>query len=210
MEQRKNYIHIVTALLLITFIIITIIVGILLNKRSKTEKKWKEAVENTKAYSELYSNSEHKNRAFKLTIDQLKNSNDSIFQKLNEARKDLKVKDSKLKSLQYVSSSFYKVDTITVRDTIFKDSHVNIDTLLSDEWYSVKVGLKYPSTVTVEPSFKSIKYIVVSAKKETVNPPKRFFLFRWFQKKQIRLNVDVVEKNPYVQSQDNRFVEIVR
>ena len=65
-------------------------------------------------------------------------------------------------------------------------------------------------TVTVEPSFKSIKYIVVSAKKETVNPPKRFFLFRWFQKKQIRLNVDVVEKNPYVQSQDNRFVEIVR
>ena len=60
MEQRKNYIHIVTALLLITFIIITIIVGILLNKRSKTEKKWKEAVENTKAYSELYSNSEHK------------------------------------------------------------------------------------------------------------------------------------------------------
>ena len=210
MEQRKNYIHIVTALLLITFIIITIIVGILLNKRSKTEKKWKEAVENTKAYSELYSNSEHKNRAFKLTIDQLKNSNDSIFQKLNEARKDLKVKDSKLKSLQYVSSSFYKVDTITVRDTIFKDSHVNIDTLLSDEWYSVKVGLKYPSTVTVEPSFKSIKYIVVSAKKETVNPPKRFFLFRWFQKKQIRLNVDVVEKNPYVPSQDNRFVEIVR
>lgn len=210
MEQRKNYIHIVTALLLITFIIITIIVGILLNKRSKTEKKWKEAVENTKAYSELYSNSEHKNRAFKLTIEQLKKSNDSIFQKLNEARKDLKVKDSKLKSLQYVSSSFYKVDTITVRDTIFKDSHVNIDTLLSDEWYSVKVGLKYPSTVTVEPSFKSIKYIVVSAKKETVNPPKRFFLFRWFQKKQIRLNVDVVEKNPYVQSQDNRFVEIVR
>ncbi len=210
MEQRKSYIHIVTALLLITFIIITIIVGILLNQRSKTEKKWKEAVENTKAYSELYSNSEHENRAFKLTIDQLKNSNDSIFQKLNEARKDLKVKDSKLKSLQYVSSSFYKVDTITMRDTIFKDSYVNIDTLLSDEWYSVKVGLKYPSTVTVEPSFKSIKYIVVSAKKETVNPPKRFFLFRWFQKKQIRLNVDVVEKNPYVQSQDNRFVEIVR
>lgn len=210
MEQRKSYIHIVTALLLITFIIITIIVGILLNQRSKTEKKWKEAVENTKAYSELYSNSEHENRAFKLTIDQLKNSNDSIFQKLNEARKDLKVKDSKLKSLQYVSSSFYKVDTITMRDTIFKDSYVNIDTLLSDEWYSVKVGLKYPSTVTVEPSFKSIKYIVVSAKKETVNPPKRFFLFRWFQKKQIRLNVDVVEKNPYVQNQDNRFVEIVR
>ena len=183
----------------------------LVKSKLSADKKWKEAVENAKAYSELFSNSENKNRAFKLTIDQLKNSNDSIFQELNEARKELKVKDSKLKSLQYVSSSFFKVDTITLKgDTIFKDSHINIDTLLSDEWYSVKVGLKYPSTVTVEPTFKSIKYIVVSAKKETVNPPKRFFLFRWFQKKQIRLNVDVVEKNPYVQNQDNRFVEIVR
>lgn len=183
----------------------------LIKSKTSTDKKWKEAVENAKAYSELFSNSESKNRAFKLTIDQLKNSNDSIFQELNEARKELKVKDSKLKSLQYVSSSFSKVDTITLKgDTIFKDSHVNIDTLLSDKWYSVRVGLKYPSTISIEPKFLSIKYIVVSAKKETVNPPKRFFLFRWFQKKQIRLNVDVVEKNPYVQNQDNRFVEIVR
>lgn len=204
----KSYLYIGIALLGITS---AIIIVVLLNQRSKTEKKWKDAVENAKAYSELFSNSENKNRAFKLTIDQLKNSSDSIFQELNEARKELKIKDSKLKNLQYVSSSFSKVDTITLKgDTVFKDPQLSIDTLLSDKWYSVKVGLKYPSTVTIEPKFLSIKYIVVSAKKETVNPPKRFFLFRWFQKKQIRLNVDVVEKNPYVQNQDNRFVEIVR
>lgn len=203
----KSYLYIGIALLGITS---AIIIVVLLNQRSKTEKKWKDAVENAKAYSELFSNSENKNRAFKLTIDQLKNSSDSISQELNEARKELKIKDSKLKSLQYVSSSFSKVDTITLKgDTVFKDPQLSIDTLLSDKWYSVKVGLKYPSTVTIEPKFLSIKYIVVSAKKETVNPPKRFFLFRWFQKKQIRLNVDVVEKNPYVQNQDNRFVKIV-
>lgn len=198
--------------LCISILIIVLFVSIyaLFSTKCSADKKWKEAVENAKAYSELFSNSENKNRAFKLTIDQLKNSNDSIFQELNKARKELKIKDSKIKSLQYVSSNFSKVDTITLRDTIFRNSHVNIDTLLSDDWYSVKVGLKNPSTVTVEPTFKSIKYIVVSAKKETVNPPKRFFLFRWFQKKQIRLNVDVIEKNPYVQNQDNRFVEIVR
>lgn len=208
MKQMKSYLYIDIALLSITS---AIIIGVLLNQRSKTEKKWKDAVENAKAYSELFSNSENKNRAFKLTIDQLKNSKDSIFQELNKARKELKVKDSKLKSLQYVSSSFSKIDTITLKgDTVFKDPQLNIDTLLSDKWYSVKVGLKYPSTVTIEPKFLSIKYIVVSAKKETVNPPKRFFLFRWFQKKQVRVSVDVVEKNPYVQNQDNRFVEIVK
>lgn len=208
MVKNVKYIYLGISILII--VLFVSIYALFSTKRS-ADKKWKEAVENAKAYSELFSNSENKNRAFKLTIDQLKNSNDSIFQELNEARKGLKIKDSKLKSLQYVSSSFSKVDTITLKgDTIFKDSHVNIDTLLSDEWYSVKLGLKYPSTVSIEPKFLSIKYIVVSAKKETVNPPKRFFLFRWFQKKQIRLNVDVVEKNPYVQNQDNRFVEIVK
>lgn len=151
MGQMKSYLYIGIALLGITS---AIIIDILLNQRSKTEKKWKDAVENAKAYSELFSSSENKNRAFKLTIDQLKNSNDSIFQELNEARKELKVKDSKLKSLQYVSSSFSKVDTITLKgDTVFKDPQLNIDTLLSDKWYSVKVGLKYPSTVTIEPKF---------------------------------------------------------
>ena len=199
--------------LCISILIIVLFVSIyaLFSTKRSADKKWKEAVENTKAYSELFSNSENKNRAFKLTIKQLKNSNDSIFQELNDARKELQVKDSKLKSLQYVTSSFSKVDTITLKgDTIFKDPQLNIDTLLSDKWYSVKVGLKYPSSVSIEPKFLSIKYIVVSVKKETVNPPKRFFLFRWFQKKQVRVNVDVVEKNPYVQNQDNRFVEIVK
>lgn len=208
MVKNVKYIYLGISILMV--VLLVSIYALFSTKRS-ADKKWKEAVENAKAYSELFSNSESKNRAFKLTIDQLRNSNDSIFKELNKARKELKVKDSKLKSLQYVSSNFSKVDTITLKgDTIFKDSHVNIDTLFFDDWYSVKVGLKYPSTVSIEPKFISIKYIVVSAKKETVNPPKRFFLFRWFQKKQIRLNVDVVEKNPYVQNQDNRFVEIVR
>lgn len=208
MVKNIKYIYLGISILMV---VLFVSIYALFSTKCSADKKWKEAVENAKAYSELFSNSEDKNRAFKLTIDQLKNSNDSIVKELNEARKELKVKDSKLKSLQYVSSNFSKVDTITLKgDTIFKDSHVNIDTLLFDDWYSVKVGLKYPSTVSIEPKFISIKYIVVSAKKETVNPPKRFFLFRWFQKKQIRLNVDVVEKNPYVQNQDNRFVEIVR
>lgn len=208
MVKNVKYIYLGISILMV---VLFVSIYALFSTKCSADKKWKEAVENAKAYSELFSNSENKNRAFKLTIDQLRNSNDSIFKDLNKARKELKVKDSKLKSLQYVSSNFSKVDTITLKgDTIFKDSHVNIDTLLFDDWYSVKVGLKYPSTVSIEPKFISIKYIVVSAKKETVNPPKRFFLFRWFQKKQIRLNVDVVEKNPYVQNQDNRFVEIVR
>lgn len=193
-------------------IIFSLLIGVLIvaiKSKSRVEEKWKIAAENVKAYSEQYDNSETKNRAFKLTVEQLEYSNDSILQKLDETRKELKVKDSKLKSMQYVSSVFTKTDTILMRDTIFKSQEVNIDTLMGDEWYSVKVGLKYPSTIAITPKFKSEKHIVVSTKKETINPPKKFFLFRWFQKKHTVLNIDVVEKNPYIISGDNRYVELI-
>ena len=203
----KTYTYIVGILV----VVMGFTIALLWDSKNKAEKKWKDAVENVKSYEQQFSSSEDKNRAFKLTIDQLKNSNDSIFAKLNATRKELKIKDSKLKSLQYVASDFTKADTIKLPgDTIFKDTSLNVDTLLSDEWYSVKVGLEYPSTVVVQPKFKSEKHIVVSARRETVNPPKKFFLLRWLQKHHWVVNVDVVEKNPYVQNQTNRYVEIVK
>lgn len=203
----KTYTYIAGVLV----VVMGFIIAILWDSKDKAEKKWKDAMENVKSYEQQFSSSKDKNRAFKLTIDQLKNSNDSIFAKLNATRKELKIKDSKLKSLQYIGSDFSKVDTIRIPgDTIFKDTNLNIDTLLSDEWYSVKVGLKYPSTVVVQPKFKSEKHIVVSAKRETVKPPKKFFLCRWLQKHHWVVNVDVIEENPYVQNQTNRYVEIVR
>ena len=158
----------------------------------------------------MFNDSKDKSIAFQLTIAQLKHYNDSIFQELNDVRKELKIKDSKLKSLQYISSNFVKSDTIILKDTIFKDKGIDIDTLLSDEWYSVRVGLRYPSSVIVTPRFRSEKNVIVSTKRETVNPPKRFFLFRWFQKKHTVLHVNVVEKNPYIVNQDNRYVEVVK
>lgn len=174
------------------------------------ERKWREATENVKAYSEQLGSSEKSNRAFRLTVEQLETSKDSIFQELDRTRKELKVKDSKLQSLQYVSSSFARTDTILLKDTVFRDPSVKIDTTLSDEWYSVRVGLEYPSTIAVKPEFRSVKSIVVSTRRETVDPPKKFFLLRWFQKKQTVLNIDVVEKNPYVKNETNRYVEIIR
>lgn len=181
-----------------------------LKSKKETEKRWKEAIANVKSYDNLFNGSKNNDIAFLLTIDQLKYSNDSIFQELNEVRRELKIKDSKLKSLQYISSNFTKSDTIILKDTVFKDERIDIDTLLSDEWYSINVGLRYPSSITVTPKFKSEKIVIVSAKKETVNPPKRLFLFRWFQKKHIVLHVNVIEKNPYIEDQDNRYVEIIK
>lgn len=196
--------------ILISIIGIDIYIKHIVSSKSSIEKKWKDAVENVKTYSELNSDLENKNRAFKVTIEQLKNSNDSIFKELDATRKKLNIKDSKVENLQYIYSTFTKVDTICLRDTIFKDTTLNVDTLLQDQWYSIKLELKYPSSIVVEPMFTSTKNIVVSSKKETINPPKKFFLFRWFQKKHTVLNIDVIEKNPYIKEQTSRYIEIVR
>ena len=115
-----------------------------------------------------------------------------------------------LKALQQVKSSFSKSDTIILKDTLFKEVSLHVDTVLGDKWYNVRLGLHYPSTVIVEPEFKSEKHIIVSSKKETVNPPKKFFLFRWLQKKHRVVHIDVEEKNPYVSGETTRYVEIIK
>lgn len=207
MKTLKRYACLIGVILLV---VTMVALYFTLKSKKETEKRWKEAIANVKSYDNLFNGSKNNDIAFLLTIDQLKYSNDSIFQELNEVRRELKIKDSKLKSLQYISSNFTKSDTIILKDTVFKDERIDIDTLLSDEWYSINVGLRYPSSITVTPKFKSEKVVIVSAKKETVNPPKRFFLFRWFQKKHIVLHVNVIEKNPYIEDQDNRYVEIIK
>lgn len=207
MKTLKRYACLIGVILLV---VTMIALYFTLKSKKETEKRWKEAIANVKSYDNLFNGSKNNDIAFLLTIDQLKYSNDSIFQELNNIRRELKIKDSKLKSLQYISSNFTKSDTIILKDTVFKDERIDIDTLLSDEWYSINVGLRYPSSITVTPKFKSEKAVIVSAKKETVNPPKRFFLFRWFQKKHIVLHVNVIEKNPYIEDQDNRYVEIIK
>lgn len=173
------------------------------------EKKWKDAVSNVKAYDKLLSNSNEKNIAYKLTAEQLSYANDSILKELNDTRKKLKVKDKNLKSVQYITSTLSRIDTITLKDTIFKEP-VEADTIIGDKWYNAKIALSYPSTIIVSPTFKSEKNIVVSTKKETVNPPKKFWLFRFFQKKHTVIKVDIIEKNPYVSNEKSRYIEIIK
>ena len=181
-----------------------------LKQAEYAHKKWQTAMVNVKAYAEQLEGSKKQNTAFQLTIDQLEYYQDSIMRKLDETRKQLKVKNKNLQSVHYIASSFTKTDTILIKDTIFKEPDFVADTLLGDEWYKVRIGLKYPSMVSVSPEFRSEKHVVVSTKKETVNPPKKFFLWRWLQKKHVVVKVDVVEKNPYVNDESSRYIEILK
>lgn len=182
-----------------------------LSKAKQMEENWKTAQANVQAYDELLSNSKKKNVALQLTTDQLISAKDSIIRELEQTRKQLKIKEKNVKAEQYIASSFSRVDTIKLAgDTIIKDRKLAVDTLIGDSWYNAKVSLKYPSTVVIQPTFKSEKNIIVSTKKETVNPPKKLWILRLFQKKHTVLKVDVIEKNPYVSDEESRYVEIIK
>ena len=168
------------------------------------------SMSNQKAFISENSLLKEENRVFKFTIEQLNHYNDSILQKMNEVRKELKIKDKDLKQMQYLLSEAQKKDTIVFRDTLFREPTLKIDTLLGDRWYQMKLELRYPSTIITEPKFVSEKYIIVDYKKETINPPKKCAIARWFQKKHKVVEVEVVEKNPYIENKQQRFIEIVK
>lgn len=203
-EEIRCYKYVVTIVGLVSSLVITI------KNARKYEDKWKTAEGNIKAYDELLSSSNKKSAAFQLTNSQLSTVKDSLIKELEKTREQLKVKEKDTKAMQVITSGFTKVDTIVVKDTIFKDRTLSLDTVLQDKWYSMDLKLKYPSTVVIKPTFKSEKHIVVSTKKETVNPPKKLWILRLFQKKHRVLNVDVIEKNPYMDNQESRYVEILK
>ena len=205
----KKYIYIGAVSL---FVILGFVICIQTKELNSYKNRLAQTESSLRAYAQENSTLKGSNREFQLTIDDLNNSNDSLMIKLNDTRKQLKVKDKEIKRLGYIASTAHKSDTIRLRDTLFRDAKVNIDTTITDKdgWYKCDVGLYYPNKVKVAPTFKSEKSIVASVKKETVGPPKKCWLARLFQKKQNVVTVDVVENNPFIVSDKKRFIEIVK
>ncbi len=177
------------------------------NKQLTT--KYETSIENIKAYDAQLSGLKDNNRVFKLTIDQLNYSNDSIINKMKEVQKELGIKDKRLQQLQYDLSHAQRSDTITLSDTIFKSPEFKLDTIVGDKWFKTNLHLKYPSTIALSPEIELERFTYINGKRETVNPPKKFFLFRWFQKKHTVVEVNVREMNPYVKNKTQRFIQII-
>lgn len=202
-----KYIRIIVSSLLVSLAIGSYV---LYNKNQNLKEELSISISNEKAFIAENSSLKNENRVFKFTIEQLNYYNDSILQKMNDVRKELKIKDGNLKQMQYLLSEATKKDTIVFRDTLFREPTLDIDTLVGDKWYQMRLGLKYPSTITTEPKFVSEKYIMADYKKETINPPKKCWLLRLFQKKHTILEVNVIEKNPYIENKNSKFIEVIK
>lgn len=91
------------------------------------------ATTNIKAYASENSKLQNKNLVFELTLEQMEYYNDSLLQQMKKVARDNGIKDKQIRSLQYQLEYYNKVDTIIVRDTIFKDPKFHLDTCIMDK-----------------------------------------------------------------------------
>ena len=167
------------------------------------------SVSNEKAYSAENSDLNSKNRVFQFTIDQLQYSNDSLNRKIMSVVRENDIKDRDIRSLQYQLEHFSKTDTIVLRDTIFRDPTFRLDTCIMDEWNTSCISLAYPGQIGISNSYVNEKYIIVNSKREPIRPHKCKFV-NFFRKKHTILEIEVVDKNPYVKTERQRFIEIIK
>lgn len=199
----------------IVAIVIAIVVGICTtinwqyNRIKSLEEDLNTSILNEKALLSETDSLKGESKILYLTINQLASMNDSISNRMKDISKDLKIKEKQIQELQYKLSESSKVDTITFKDTVFRDNFERLDTLIQDDWYKINLSLIYPSTIKVEPSFKNESVTTVYAKKETVKPEKKCWFTRLFQKKHIVVTVTTVENNPYTTIKENRYIKII-
>lgn len=201
----KKYINIFILLVCIIFMTSTIF---LIKRYASLEDKYLNTKNNEKALLAEYNDLVEDNYLYEITVEQLVEYSDSVTRKLLNTLELLDIAKEEVIQMQYISSSLTKLDTVIVKDTIFRDS-ISIDTIIGNNWYNVQLGLYYPNTITINPTIISEKHVIMSTEKVTINPPKKCWLGRLFQKKQTIVNIEVVEKNPYIQTDKNRFIKII-
>lgn len=144
--------------------------------------------------------------AYKLDVSELEMLNDSVIRDLNDLRKELKIKDKQILQMQSIKTETVIRDSIFVKDTLFRDTFIKLDTAITNKWYDIQLELEYPSTIRVDALYKSDLSVFAYSSKEILGTPKKCALGRLFQKKYKVIRVEVYDANPYSVIKENKFV----
>ena len=164
------------------------------------------AENNVKAYASLNDSITQNNRVFSLKIEDLTRLNDSLFLEMKSVSDRLKIREDRIRQMQYMMESYNKTDTVVVRDTIFKETGFKLDTMFGDEWGKTRLQLEHPNTIIVGHSYTNKKHVIFASYKEPIKE-RKWFLPRWFTRKRTYVEATVVDENPYVETKETRFIE---
>ena len=192
-----------------SYVVLILIIVYLVHRNTILFNRLSNSTATVEAYELENNDLKEKAIVMKRDINELIESKDSINQKILAIARENKIKDRKIKSLQFQLENISKKDTIFVRDTIFRDKDFILDTCLMDKWSKTDLHLKYPNEIAISSEFNNEKYVIVNTKRVPIKK-RKWFLPRWFTKKHTIVEVTVVDQNPYVKTEKQRFVEIVK
>ena len=212
--MESNVLKYIVKTLVVVAILALIIIGV---RRCKSAEDKLEGYENNWI---ALSNENNKNakssKLYEFKLSQLKYINDSLMNAMDSVRKSLNIKDKNTKGLGYVKSTILIHDTVLVNRIRDGDNSISIDTTINKKWYQIQLDYRgskcneCKDTLIVSPKVTSEKYVVISTQKEYVDTPKKFWIQRIFQKRDEVIDVKVVETNPYIYSNEDRFVKVIK
>lgn len=209
-EDMKKYIY--AAIAVCAIIAISTILTLSFKLKKLISENDRLQATNT-AYNINLKQEKDKVAVYQMTIDELRNSNDSLLQVSQEVVKKKGVLKRDLEYIGYSTGVATKTDTIYLKKdsivNIIRDS-VSIDTTLSDKWYKLDIHLESPNQLVVSPTFKSESHISVYTKKEYKNKRSKIFFIRWFQKKVKVTYLMVEEMNPYIDVQKQKLIKVTK
>lgn len=197
--------NLITKVLIIIGIALFTALGVYINANKKLKERLSETEINLKGleegviqykdkYGKLYTKSVQQEKEF----SDLKQSNDSLKQELVSAAKGAGVKEKNISQVGQVKTTT-KVETKILfihKDTVYNlskpDQTKNIIRLKGDTLYQ-------------ELEIYNKQVLLWDTKKETIKPPYKFFIKRWFQKKHIVTRVIINNSNPLITTEDQHF-----
>lgn len=177
------------------------------NQNKKLSEGLEIAQNNVEAYQELYDSSQQASNVLRLTIDQLQNSKDSILQKLDSVRQELKIKPKQITVAATQKQSINVKQSKGVRGSIIVKDSIYTDSILYNPLTKVKYTIGN-DTISMTIDLQNEQYLYVYSKKEYKNK-KNFFkrLFTLDFKKVTKYKYSIVNTNDLLKSSDVRIVE---
>lgn len=149
----------------------------------------------------------NKNLMYQFSMKDLQASKDSSDMKVLELVKQLKIKPKRVVETIYIANEFSKRDTITITDSVFIKDY---KTSIGDKWYNLDIEFKAPDELNTDLRVNNEVIAITYDRRETLQTPYRFFLWRWFQKKQTVQVIEVKELNPYSTIREFKFIKVIK
>lgn len=190
----------------VAVIIISIFAAIIFYQGKQIKEKNRQIdriTNNTLFYQEQLSGKDKEIRTLNLTIDEFKNTNDSIIQNIVNIQEELKIKDKELKQAQSQNQEINIDTTIVVGDKDFEKE------IKPNELTSLII-IKKDSILTAKINIQNTQTLFISNKREYKNQYKNWFrrLIHFDFKKRDVYKYQIHNSNPLIEVKETRLITI--